>query len=643
MDEHPEVEAVWAPHPSCERGYAFALNSSDDGRSIAYGSGKHVVARDTLDVNVATVAGGHKGQVTVARFSHDEGGLQVASGDAKGQVHLFKFQGNVLEPVKNMFGIGGRVYDICWYANDKGLAVVGDAKSKNGRVFTVSGNDQGSISATKRLTSCDIFFFDDDKKKITEAKLITTSDDFKMRGYRYKGGFELDESGVKAAKMTKNCNMARFSPDGKFVVVVGGKEIKLLDVEDTFQCCCEVKGDKKKGEHSGNIYAVAWTPDSSAFMTVSADKTAKLWSVSGSSFELSGSVDFKGESEFGEAVGDFQVGCCYVGDGIKHKFASLSLSGDIHYHSVQMEGDKFSLKLEQTVVGPTGEIVSLDVNRNAGTVAVVSSKGEVIVYDKTGFSKRVKGLKKPKSGAGVVNFGDIVLSAAWDDCVRSIDCESMKSSTRTLNFGEQPLGMRRHPDNEDFAVAFGKTRLVVIAKSSPESAFAELKAGAAEFTAAALSADGKLMAVGTSDKVVRLYSVGKGSVTATGVETDVLLDSAVSVTFNGDASLFCVGLAKKRVILFSSDDAKLLTKDWTKHSSTVNDVDFSPDGSLVVTGGGEGDIMVWDVSKLKSYKPVKHFRRAHLTGVKQVKFVDNTTFYSTGSYDGTTKRWSFSL
>ena len=71
-------------------------------------------------------------------------------------------------------------------------------------------------------------------------------------------------------------NCLRFSPDGNKVVTVGSDKKGFI---------YDGKEGTKLGElsetngHSGSIYSVAWSPDSSKFVTASVDKSVKVWYV----------------------------------------------------------------------------------------------------------------------------------------------------------------------------------------------------------------------------------------------------------------------------------------------------------------------------------------------------------------------------
>lgn len=572
----------------------------------------------------------------IAKFSNSEGSQKLFSADENGSAVIYKVKGMLLEEEKSMISIVGRVYDLCWYPSDKGLAVVGSSQGKtNGRVFAISGTDQGSIPGTKRLTTVDMFF--EDEKNIKTGRVVTGGDDLKLRFYEYSGGFRIKDTKASKIKFKANINMVRFSPDGKFLIAVGGKEMFILNSADDYKTVVQRKGNKKEGDHMGNIYAVCWNPEGNAFLTASADKSVKLWSFDGSSLKLQATKSFTGEAQFGISQNDFQVGCCYIGDGATDQWATLSLSGDINL----LTSKGTELVVDSTVVAQTYEITAMDVDKSTGSVVVSTAKGEVVLYDKSGQGKRIKGIKDAKKAVGVVLLDDMVLSTGWDNSVRNMTTESMKVTTRNLTLGGQPVNFARATNSKEFVVAATSAEVTIISKSKPNAAAAKLAGGNADIKACALNNDGTKLLVGYSNKVVKLYDVKGSSITETGVATEELLFPIFSLAFSADGQYFAVGT--KKYAYLCNMKGEILADSWTKHSQNVRGVDFSPDGKWLLTIGSEGDIGIWDLAKPKGFKPKKFFSKAHPAGGTQAKWLDSKTFYSAGSYDGTIKRWEVSL
>ena len=80
-------------------------------------------------------------------------------------------------------------------------------------------------------------------------------------------------------KHTRYPNVVRFSPEGSTYLSVGSDMKLYVYSSEKGEIVKEIE-DKKDG-HKGAIYSFAWSPDSKQIITVSADKTAKIWNVEG--------------------------------------------------------------------------------------------------------------------------------------------------------------------------------------------------------------------------------------------------------------------------------------------------------------------------------------------------------------------------
>lgn len=76
-------------------------------------------------------------------------------------------------------------------------------------------------------------------------------------------------------------------------------------------------------------------------------------------------------------------------------------------------------------------------------------------------------------------------------------------------------------------------------------------------------------------------------------------------------------------------------KTFKGHENRVRSVDFNYDGSLLVSGDSVGNIIIWDINKMKK---IREFRTID-TQIRQVKFNQTGDFIASGSDDGRTRIW----
>ena len=110
-------------------------------------------------------------------------------------------------------------------------------------------------------------------------------------------------------------------------------------------------------------------------------------------------------------------------------------------------------------------------------------------------------------------------------------------------------------------------------------------------TACVFSPDSQLLASGSEDKTVRLWSInsGKHLKTFTGNE-----DKVTSVCFSPDGQLLASGNADKTVRLWSINSGKHL-KTFVGHIKNVTSVCFPADGRTLASGSDDGTVLLWNV------------------------------------------------
>ncbi|KAI6645902.1 WD repeat, SAM and U-box domain-containing protein 1 isoform X2 [Oopsacas minuta] len=80
---------------------------------------------------------------------------------------------------------------------------------------------------------------------------------------------------------------------------------------------------------------------------------------------------------------------------------------------------------------------------------------------------------------------------------------------------------------------------------------------------------------------------------------------------------------------------------WTvdAHGSSVYALAFSPDGSILVSGGGDASVMFWRVSTKEQLLTLN----AHEKYVTTVAFSRDSRYLATGAYDGVVKLWKLAF
>ncbi len=105
----------------------------------------------------------------------------------------------------------------------------------------------------------------------------------------------------------------------------------------------------------------------------------------------------------------------------------------------------------------------------------------------------------------------------------------------------------------------------------------------------AFSPDGTLLAGGSRDKTVNVWSIPSGKTIFTIKDRP---DAVNSVVFSPDGKLLVSGSADGTIEVFLVSDGTLL-KSWKGHSLGISDLIFSPDGKLLISSSLDGTIRFW--------------------------------------------------
>ena len=232
-----------------------------------------------------------------------------------------------------------------------------------------------------------------------------------------------------------------------------------------------------------------------------------------------------------------------------------------------------------------------------------------------------------------------LVSASRDQRVRVWSIAEARLE-RTLTGHEAPVtSVAVHPAGGVFASG-SKDRTVRIWSASA-SASASVDAGTKSVLShesavrqVAFSGDGKLLA-SASDDGVRVWHVDADGATSGGA---LLGGAANALAFRADGRLLATGGRDRIVRLWSvgEDEPPREVGALRGHDGTVWDLAFSPDGKLLVSAAEDRTARVWDLAAHREVKAL----RGHDSPIWGVAFRPDGRSVATASQDSTIRLWS---
>ncbi len=406
---------------------------------------------------------------------------------------------------------------------------------------------------------------------------------------------------------TEEISAAHFSPDGKKIVTVSAdKTAKIWDVE-TGRLLADLKG------HTAKVNFAVFSPEGKKIITASSDNILKIWNAETGRPETS----LTGHK-------DERVSACFSPDGKKIITASTDNTARIW--------DVITGKSDTVLTRHTNSVKSAEFSSDGKNFLTASLDSVAILWD-TKTDTLIATLQGHSSGLQFAHFSE--------DGKKVLTVSKSKKDTVKTKIWNAETG-RIITDLK------GDTSLIWSAYFSPDGK--KIVTASQDQTAKIWDAEtGKLDTVYEHDDAVisaRYNKDGTKIVTASG-DTAKLWDavsgklivnlsghtaSVKSAEFSLDGKKIITASVDNTAKIWEADSGKLIA-DLKGHTSSVKFAGYSPDGKKIITVSSDSAARIWEAASGKFI--------ANLNGVnyKSIRFSNDGKKIATASYVNTVKLW----
>lgn len=606
-----KMEECLPPLPIPERGYGFQIYATDKGKManhFIYAHKSHVVMRSFENPTKCVIWSGHKDNVRVARFA--PAGGYVASGDDTGKVLIWPStpngDGEYILKMPEGVKVNSKVTDLAWDPEGKRIVAVGEGNPDHGMVFSWdTANTIGNVNFhSQRMLSCDY-------KPSRPFRIVTTGEDNAVALFNGPP-FSYDSKADPACRdvHTRYPNKVRYNPSGDNYISVGSdKKIVMFDGKSGEK----VKEFESKENHKGAIYSFDWNDDGKKIVTVSADKTAKIWDVA------TGEVDVT--FTMGTTMDDMQMGVVWL----KNWIVTVSLDGRLSYL------DAASGTVSKVLHGHSGTVAAACRHRESGVIFTGDQAGKVSVWrnnaatwlNGAGHGKGIRAL-------GVSKDGKKIYSAGLDDCVIASDVESGEFGGDKIKLGGAPTSLMTGNKTDLVAITVAQGKIVMLQGGTVTSIDVKYTP-----TSCAFSPDDSMLAVSGDDKKVHMYAVSGTKLEDKGTRGEHIR-TVRAVAWSPDGKMI-VSAGDDCTVQVHEGDKKKNPSDWHFHTARVNSLAWSPNGKRVCSTGADQNLFVFDDCEKFTASKKKQIN-CHDREVIFCDWVDDHVILTVG-LDGVMKTW----
>lgn len=583
----------------------FSVALSPDGKRIVTGGQDGSVrlwdlpafragAAQRIALDKSTKLSGHGITVECVAFSRD--GKRIASGSWDNTARLYDDAGKDIAVLKgHSRGVMAMAFSpdsslLATASGDHAFPVAGEIRAWD----AADGKERGLIGKQNDM-ALGVAFTNDG------SRVFTTGRDRAVRIWDLAKRTEIKvlRPADSEADEAKIAHAIAYSPNGSFLAVAGeGGTIALWDVKARKRIAMLVG-------HSHVIHSLAWSGDNARLASASADRSAIIWDIAS-----------------------------------KKPLKTLTHPGSVYAVAFSNDGEKIATGgFDKVLRIWSGEKAEVEASREGHTASIralaFSPDGKQLASAGSDFTVKLWNLSSnesidlrghSKAVRSIAFLGTSRLATAADDGFVRIWNSADREVIHT--FGPYPdgaLSIAASPRGSFVAVGLGNGRIHIL--DAAEGQTRAVLTGPTDGVAAlAIAPDGRELAAGGFDRVIRLWSAGVKPSSPDAVFPHNSSVRAVAVTPNGSIIATATDDGTIALIDSATGEAK---SNWKAHEGQIEDLSFSGDGVHLASAGIDKTAKVWRIADHK----LVHSIPENIGPVRRIALNAKGTLLATASTD----------